>query len=784
MPQTKSFLQLNWRYLLRMLGLFLVFGFIFLFFNTTDDFSAPATFGIATALVLLVAIVWVFRGQRARLPLSLPLLVYCGVYLLTAVTSIDPRRSLGEIIFLLFAVFLFAWMMQLRQWGWSAELISGAMLLAGGVVVLFLWGEFLQWYLNWLQTSGGRLIPTITYRLPIANVLAFFFNPLLMIALARLVRAKTRFARVGYGFYALAVAGLSFLASSRAAWLGAGVGVLLLVFLAVRADKELWLARWRRLLQNRLLLAGLGILVLAALVIGGMILYRQAIHPTHGAIGQARTEYWPPAWETFLQHPITGQGPFTFITTWVSTYSIPPRGLFPHAHSTLLNVLAEQGVLGLAAMLWLLVAAYLSLWRQSKQVTDENLTTVWAGLAALAAFTIQGFFDCFHVETLGLWALLLLLGAATGKQPSVSVITKKARNWWALLVPATMIWNLVSLTPLYFGVQAANAGDWSSARGLLMEAVRYDPNSAIAQQQLGLAFSVLAEDGGDILWDGAIGALEQAVKLDPAWALNRLNLGALYLAAGRLDEAIGELNAAVKQADQCVVCWLNLGKAYEVGSMKRQAQDAYFQALALRPEDAAAYFWRENDFREQVVAAWLSQHPPKPPASIEELKKALSYDPGAAFPHIRLAEGYFALGEVDQAEAELNTADLLYFRREEERLRICWLRAEIAAARGDLPTATFWGEQAFAGMRFHGWYGPGMNANFVYAQIGFRRPAMAKEFTPQVQMIVLNDEWGERFVRLGTWYDTLNNPERAREIYREVLRFIPDLTNARQRLGE
>ena len=74
----------------------------------------------------------------------------------------------------------------------------------------------------------------------------------------------------------------------------------------------------------------------------------EAGHSGMTGLWDARLPIWSHAWQTFLQHPLMGQGPHTFSYTSVDGIQVS------WAHNLYLETLAEQGILGLAALLTLL----------------------------------------------------------------------------------------------------------------------------------------------------------------------------------------------------------------------------------------------------------------------------------------------------------------------------------------------------------------------------------------------------------------------------------------------
>jgi tetratricopeptide (TPR) repeat protein len=692
---------------------------------------------------------------------------------------------LGDLIFFLFALLLFSLSADLVAWGWPAAQMARIWLLVGGIVALLLWAQVLVWFQQWQAASAGSQFPPIIYRLPVPNLIAIFLNPFILAAAAFFLAARGWMERAAMVLVGMLFVGLSYLASSRASWLGLAVGLVFLLVWFVRSHNPDWRAIWAWLRARWALMLVLGLVLLAGLAVGGWLLYQQTIHPTHAAVGDARQEYWPPAWEAFLKSPLVGHGPYTFGSIWLETYSVPPKGFFPHAHSTLFNLLAEGGLLLTLAFAWLWWNALRLLWHRLRTAAPTQAPVVAAGLAGLLAFTVQGFFDCYHHEPLGLWALLILLGMALGipansqppiEDPRSSFMYRKP--WWVLGLLLALWLNLWTLDPMARGERLADAGEWSQAVPLLQEAAARDPWGAVSWVQAGLAQAYV----GDL--SQAVENFEKASALDPDWSLNWANLGALYLTQGDTLDARSAFKRAADQDSGVAEYWLGLGQAAEAGGDGTAATEAYGHTLSLRPDWTAAYFWRSSELRRSASEAWLSSREATPAATIEQLEDVLASDPSRAGAYVRLGEAYLRAGRWEDGERILQQAELAYFNDIRDRTEMLWLRAEVAAQRDDLVQAIGFGEQALSGLIHPGLFGPDSPGGIVYFPIAFRRPSMRADYVPQYRLILMTDAWGERMVQLAQWYAASGQPERAQEIYFLVLQEIPDQPSAIQYFGK
>lgn len=763
-------------YLLMEALLFVGFGYLLLLNGTNNRLVDIDILRVSAALLTVVGIVWLLVGKHTRLPLALPLLAWTMVYLVGVAFSIDPRRSFDQMILMSASIFLFALVADLVGCGWPAELVIKSLLLASAVFVFFGWAEVLIWYLRWFQSATGEWIPKVVYRPASANVIAIFMNMIIMLSLARLLFTRTWPGRIALGILGLAACGLEFFTSSRAGWLGTATGLLFLGIVAYqsysvsRISLLAWLRR-RPFFTGILIFCGVIIFVVAA-----WFLYRQALHPSHGPILSAREEYWPPAIQVFQRLPLLGSGPFTYASAFLSANSMPPKALYVHAQGSLFNLLAERGIIGGLAMGWLVVAIVRGLWQRLKNSQGEGKAVVAGAAAALLAFGVHSFFDCFHTEPVGLWALVIALAAALSQLQTESSVVGSTwrRPYWVLLIIAAAWVDLWLVTPLYNGVQLANTNQWRVAAAVFEQSVQRDPSSTIAYQQLGLADSVLAaQDQGKELQQ-AIAALEKTIQLEPSWAINYANLGALYDAQGNLSQANKNFLESTRRAPACALCYLNLGAVAEKNGNQAAAGQAYTQALQYQPEWQEAYFWRSTAFRQDFYQNWRVNHPAAAPLSEKDLQTRLASGGLETSTYVNLAEVYLAEGRLADASRLLAQAGLAYAVSAVDSLELDWAKAELAAAQGDLGTAARSGQQVLDGYLMQGVEGPNTFGLLYYAPLMFRRPAMAVELVPQLVTISLPDRWGKRMQQLAKWYEESSQKVQAEQVLDQLKQNIPD----------
>ena len=357
-------------------------------------------------------------------------------------------------------------------------------------------------------------------------------------------------------------------------------------------------------------MTGIILLSLIFLSIIGYLLYKQAIHPTHGSIFNSRTVFWQIAISTFKENPLFGQGPFTYGSAFLAGKAAPPDMIWVHAHSILMNLLAEMGILGFGALLFLGFAFLKSFLPGLKNLTAQNQQITFVTAAFLAAFLIHSLFDSLHMEPALIWSLAILLGASLAipkPDRSSEANIQKHRPWW-VLIPLIIAWlGIWLIIPYHQGINLANQNQWQAAREKLTMAVNRDPLSAIAHQQLAIVDSVLADQGETARLDEAINQLEKAIQYEPSWALNHANLAALYAAGGNYKQALISAEKSIELAPSVGLYQLELGVIAEENNDDNRATIAYQTVLKLEPSWSTSDFWSTSALRNQVLKDWQKQ---------------------------------------------------------------------------------------------------------------------------------------------------------------------------------
>ena len=134
--------------------------------------------------------------------------------------------------------------------------------------------------------------------------------------------------------------------------------------------------------------------------------------------GSGRIPLWISAWEMFLDAPLTGHGPHTFVqlySSYLQNISLPSwlpadSRIVPWPHNLYLEVLAEEGILGFASFLFLLTGGLLAGLRFRRIVSTEARILGYGALASLVAFCFASLFELTFLRQWVALVLFIMLG--------------------------------------------------------------------------------------------------------------------------------------------------------------------------------------------------------------------------------------------------------------------------------------------------------------------------------------------------------------------------------------
>ncbi len=156
------------------------------------------------------------------------------------------------------------------------------------------------------------------------------------------------------------------------------------------------------LLRPRLAVASGAIVLALVLLVDGLLGF--PLVAKFGQVGDGRIPIWLEAWAMFVANPLLGHGPHTFV------YTSPDAITVTWAHNLYLETLAEQGLVGLAALGLLLVSGIRTAWKVQRSASHESRILAVGALGGLVGFCLAGLFELSFLRQWVMIVLFSLLG--------------------------------------------------------------------------------------------------------------------------------------------------------------------------------------------------------------------------------------------------------------------------------------------------------------------------------------------------------------------------------------
>jgi putative inorganic carbon (hco3(-)) transporter len=339
---------------------------------------------LALLALLLLARLWdpAVRAQ-ARWPLWQPVVAFSAVTVVSAVSSGHPGTALLASKSLLLVAALYVTATVVRDAEDADRFVAGLTLVltvAAGVGLLQV--ELCpgpgapEREPRWLYHRCDRAHGFFSIYMTLAGVLLLG----LLAGLPRLLSGPA--SRWGWRPVAWLVMLAGLVATyTRSAWIGFGVGVLVVVA-AVRRG------RW-------LLVGGLVLLIVGGLAAPYQLRQRvlSIADPQHEGMRE-RVYMWRSGLAMWRDHPLLGVGPGG-VKREYPRYALPEasKQRTSHVHNAPLQILVERGILGLAAWVWLWVAFFVFAIRRLRRLPPTAAAAralVVGSLAAIAGFLVAG----------------------------------------------------------------------------------------------------------------------------------------------------------------------------------------------------------------------------------------------------------------------------------------------------------------------------------------------------------------------------------------------------------
>ena len=219
------------------------------------------------------------------------------------------------------------------------------------------------------------------------------------------------------------------------------------------------------------------------------------------------------------------------------------------------------------------------------------------------------------------------------KLMNISVTADELRNTGGRVNPAAYEGYLTALGLMQ---RYDKPGNLDQAIGALQNALKADPNFALAYAQIGEAYRVKSSVEQNQRWlVEAEANAKKAVELDNRIPSVYVTLGRMHDQAGKHDLALQEFQHALSIDPHNATAMAGMGRAYELAGRSNDAEASFRKAADLQP----------NDWDAHNNLAMFYDRQSKYPESISEFKKALELAPDSAQVLFNLGATYIDAGD-------------------------------------------------------------------------------------------------------------------------------------------
>jgi O-Antigen ligase len=358
-------------------------------FSTTKVVFAEAlvTLGLAA---WTAGLLWGKFRRPAGFRMALPLGALAAAALISCFNSSVPSFSLIEAEYFLCGPLWLVMLVTWRKGEADARRLAKFVAVAGGVaaaIALLQWAGHDPLLFGGYSVQWGTMVPRMrlysTFGNP--NLLCGYLIGAIFLALALALAARKPAAKFAGGVAAALMLAAILGTGSYGGWAALAAGTLVagLVYMRARKGGDLLVAESKQQRNGPILVA----LAPAWLIAIGLI---QSINPTLTSRLQGRLFLWRAAWPMFLEHPLLGSGWGTFQLRFLDFQArylaAHPEGarfwtLAPEAHNDAYQILLEAGLLGIAALVWLMVE-YAREVRSAARAAESRETSLLLSAAA------------------------------------------------------------------------------------------------------------------------------------------------------------------------------------------------------------------------------------------------------------------------------------------------------------------------------------------------------------------------------------------------------------------
>jgi len=488
---------------------------------------------VIAVLIVLLMVRWFKQGAVTwkRTPLDLPLLAFIGTAALSSLFAVNRNVAIfgtydrweGLLTIVSYAV-LFWLAMQMLSGEADARGLIWSLLISGyfvGAVAILQSGFGL---LGGGYFLGAKGVTRADATLANPDFAGIFLAMLLPIAFAKLVSRRPAVTRV-LAANLVVVLLLGLIATyTRAAWIGAVVGVI--IVLALRRGR---IHVWPLVISASVVIVAFALVAGVAASapagarsgVGHAVLARIAsITDLTSGTQNERLGTWADTLRLIAGRPILGYGPDTFGLVYPQFETTNKLGvLWDKPHQDALGIAASQGILGLLAYVWILAAFVGAFWKGRHLRGAVALFGGWVAYIVAIQFDFSWIptsfaFWLFAAAAMLTWApdLKVVRVAEFPRRTAVPTLATGALVLLLLMIPGIVMPYLADAD--YYGTQAA--ADLGQARATIAQARSLAPYEATYATEAGNYALNLDKNGNPASnadWSSAQEAYQTAARL-------------------------------------------------------------------------------------------------------------------------------------------------------------------------------------------------------------------------------------------------------------------------------
>jgi len=500
--------------------------------SLVDEFVLPKLL-LARLLVMVLALVlvagWMRRGAVTwkRTPLDLPLLAFIASAAISTVFAVNINLAIfgtydrweGLLTIATYAL-LFWLAVQLIAGDADADWIIWSLLFSGYVVavVAVLQAGFGVLGGGFFRSTYIRADATMAH----PDFLGIFLAMLLPIALAKLIGRHSSMTRL-LAANLVVVLSLGLVATfTRSAWIGAVLGVAVVLALHGGRLRVLPVIGFVALLAVAFGALAWFVNARPTTVPGGVAnVYSRIVSITDlssGSIAE-RLAVWGDTPRVIAARPILGWGPSNFGAVYPQFQSANRNAiLFDDPHEETLGIAAKQGVVGLLAYLWILVAFVRAFWKGRRLAGAVALFGGWVGYQVsmqvdFSYIPTAVLFWLFAAAAIVTWApdVKPVRLAAFPRRVAVPALAVGSLALAALAIPAVILPYLADAD--YYSSQAQAIPLAHTTIAQARSYVPYEAAYAIEAGNYALNQDANGNPAPDADWAGAREAYDTAARL-------------------------------------------------------------------------------------------------------------------------------------------------------------------------------------------------------------------------------------------------------------------------------